>query len=366
MSKILVIEDEEPVRANIQELLENEGYETLTAENGLVGVKLACEHLPDLIICDIMMPELDGHGVLNALRQDPVTATLPFIFLTARAERADLRQGMQLGADDYLTKPFTRAELLTAVSTRLTRQAVVAAQAQKKLDDLRSSVTLSLPHELRTPLTLILGYAEVLLEQYDSLEKDEALDMMNSIHRAAERLNRLVQNFVLYAELEMAAQDPHRLAALREDDVCCAQPIVSEQAIGKANQTNRAVDLSLELRDAAVRMPGASLKKVVEELVDNAFRYSHVGSPVHIVGKPDAHRFVLTITDHGRGMTAGQIAAVGAYMQFERKLHEQQGSGLGLTIARRLIELYEGELTISSVPGHHTTVRVVLPSAHTP
>jgi diguanylate cyclase (GGDEF)-like protein len=122
MNKILVIEDERIIRTNILKLLRAEGFETIGADNGLTGVQLAIAEQPDLIICDILMPSLDGYGVLKALQQDPVTATIPFIFLTAKADRSDWRQGMKLGADDYLTKPFTRAELLDAIASRLQKQ----------------------------------------------------------------------------------------------------------------------------------------------------------------------------------------------------------------------------------------------------
>lgn len=126
MTKILVIEDEELVRENILDLLEAENFETLAAENGKLGLQLAISEVPDLILCDLMLPELDGYSVLTSLRKEALTATIPFIFLTARAARCDFRQGMDLGADDYLTKPFTRAELLNAISSRLAKQATLS------------------------------------------------------------------------------------------------------------------------------------------------------------------------------------------------------------------------------------------------
>jgi CheY-like chemotaxis protein len=121
MKKILVIEDESPVRANILKLLEFEAFDTVAAENGFIGALWAQEHLPDLIICDVMMPAVNGYEVLSALRQNSITATIPFIFLTAMADKADIRHGMELGADDYLTKPFTTAELLAAIATRFAK-----------------------------------------------------------------------------------------------------------------------------------------------------------------------------------------------------------------------------------------------------
>ena len=119
MSKLLLIEDNPEVRENTAELLELSNYEVITAENGKIGVEYARQHKPDLIICDIMMPELDGYGVLFSLSKNPQTAAIPFIFLSAKADKTDIRRGMTLGADDYLTKPFTEMELLEAVETRL-------------------------------------------------------------------------------------------------------------------------------------------------------------------------------------------------------------------------------------------------------
>lgn len=119
--KILVIEDEVQICSNIQQILTFSDFNTITANNGLEGLRLAKTEQPNLICCDVMMPELDGYGVLTALRQDPVTESIPVIFLTAKVDRGDLRQGMELGADDYLTKPFSMEELLKAINVRFNR-----------------------------------------------------------------------------------------------------------------------------------------------------------------------------------------------------------------------------------------------------
>lgn len=119
MKKILLIEDNPNIRENTAEILELANYTVLTAENGKIGVEIAIQEVPDLIICDIMMPVLDGYGVLHILQKNPATKHIPFIFLTAKTERADFRKGMELGADDYITKPFDGTELMNAVESRL-------------------------------------------------------------------------------------------------------------------------------------------------------------------------------------------------------------------------------------------------------
>lgn len=132
--KILIIEDHDEIRANVVEILEMAMYNVLEAENGMTGTEMAIKHLPDLILCDIMMPELDGYGVLYMLNKHTQTADIPFIFLTAKAEHADLRKGMELGADDYLIKPFDGMELLNAVDIRL-RKKLAKEQNQQNIKE---------------------------------------------------------------------------------------------------------------------------------------------------------------------------------------------------------------------------------------
>jgi len=361
MKKILVIEDDRSVRENLLDLLDAKNFETFAAGNGKTGVELALVHQPDLIICDVMMPELDGFGVLTALRKEPATATIPFIFLTAMTEKTDLRQGMSLGADDYLTKPFTGGELLDAISARLEKQAAIEQQQAQKLDQLRSSITLSLPIELRSPLNNILGFSQLLIEESASPERQDIREMSEVIHKSAERLERLIQNFLLYAELEVIATNPERIEALRSSQVSSAASVIAQIINHLAKRVGREADLQLELQDSSVQIAQVRLEKIVAELLDNAFKYSTPGTPIRVVGTPVGPFFVLSITDRGRGMSADQIAEIGAYQQFERKLYEQQGSGLGLIISKRLAQLLGGQLTIESTPDKETTVKVFLP-----
>jgi CRP/FNR family transcriptional regulator, cyclic AMP receptor protein len=125
MKKILLIEDNEDVRNNTAEILELSSYKVIVAENGKTGIEKAILNEPDLIICDIMMPVLDGYGVLHAVHKNETIKNTPFIFLTAKTERNDIRKGMELGADDYITKPFTGTELLNAVDSRIKKQAML-------------------------------------------------------------------------------------------------------------------------------------------------------------------------------------------------------------------------------------------------
>ncbi len=361
MAKILVIEDEESIRENILDLLEAENFEGIGAINGQVGIKLANEQIPDLILCDMMMPEVDGHGVLKALRSEPLTATIPFIFLTAKADKSDIRTGMELGADDYITKPCTPQELLKAIAIRLEKQKTISRQSQKTLDELRTNISMSLPHELRTPLNAIMGFSELILSEYQVLKESDILEMIGQIQTSGHRLYRLIQNFLLYAELEIAATNPELLKEMRNSEFSCVKSLLSQKARQQAKHANRTDDLQLNLQDSSVAIDSVRLAKIVEELLDNAFKFSLEGTPVVLSTVVENQTFILSVKDQGRGMTADQIAQLEAYRQFDRKLYQQAGLGLGLAIVQRLAELHGGKFKIESLPQQETIVRVSLP-----
>src|SRR6266571_3513440 len=226
--KVLVIDDTQDIRLIIAESLSLYGFKTLSAPDGTTGVELAKAELPDLIICDINMPNLDGYGTLTALRENEVTATIPFIFLSGATDKLNMRRGMELGADDYLTKPFTHKELMAAVNTRLEKQAEFQRHSDKKLDELRGNITLALPHELRTPLNGIMGLASLMMEDYATLPPEEVLESARYIHESALRLHRLIENFLVFSQLELMASEAKKIETLSAAGPLAVKKIVSE------------------------------------------------------------------------------------------------------------------------------------------
>jgi len=359
MAKILVIDDDASLREVIQMALEHAGFEVIEADNGAIGVQNACAQLPDLILCDVRMEKMDGYRTLAALRQDAVTAPIPVILMTGQADTAGMRQGMELGADDYLSKPFTVPQLLAAVNARLKKHQTVRELAERKLADLRANISLALPHELLTPLNGILGFTDILITDHSQLQPDEIVSMSEAIRDSAKRLHRLIENFLIFAQIELLQAD--QLQALREGQTLDLRKPIERVAQVRAGRAGRAEDLVLELCEASAAITEDYFTKIVDELLENAFKFSTLGSPVQVQSVTGNGNFVLRIADQGRGMKSEHIAEVGAYMQFERKIYEQQGSGLGLTIAKRLTELHGGELSTQSELGIGTTVEVTLP-----
>ena len=233
--------------------------------------------------------------------------------------------------------------------------------SEKRMNDLRINITRSLPHELRTPLNGILGFTEVLISEYDYLDPSEIREILQRIHYSGKRLDRLIVNFLIYAELELLSTNPKRIETLRDTLVSSAEAVIAEQACQQAKQAQREADLHLNIQDFSVPIAAVWLNKAVEELGSNAFKFSEPGTSVRISTVVENNIFILSVNNKGRGMTSEQIAQLGAYMQFERKIYEQQGSGLGLTIVKHIAELHGGKLKIESIPSKETTVFLFLP-----
>ena len=357
MKKILIIEDSIELRNEVTDWFIFEGFEPYVAGNGKEGVQLAIKNLPELILCDIMMPEMDGKAVFEILRNNPSTRLIPFVFMTALADRKYIRSGMEMGADDYLTKPFTREEMMATVQTRLMKSEQIRGTTAEALDELRNNLISNLPHELNTPLNGILGFGQMMKEYPETFDIREIRETGNQIHTNAKRLFRLIHNYLLFARLELKpTKEPGRSELTNPEEVC--------EWVGKkvAAGYHRENDLSVNAGRITITITEPEFAKIVEELTDNAFKFSRSGTKVSITGSFVNGGYQFTISDYGCGMSAENIKKIGAYMQFDRKMQEQQGSGLGLIISKRIVELFKGTLEVSSVEGQGTTVTVIVPA----
>ncbi|MEM1128611.1 MAG: hybrid sensor histidine kinase/response regulator [Bacteroidota bacterium] len=365
MEQILVIDDDKLFREMILLALEEAGYPTIEADGGQEGVERARTETPSLIICDLRMNGLDGYGVLKALRGDTATAAIPVILMTGMADQERMREGMNLGADDYLSKPFLVEDLLRAVRMRLQKRRAMQKQIEQKLQDLRASITMALPHELRTPLNGIITSAEILEQDGPDMSSDEIREFAGMIRSSSRRLQRLIENFLIYAQLEVLARDEQQIALLRKNQSRGLELVIRRRAENLGHGCHRFDDLSFDVDDGVVAISEEYLGKIVEELIDNAFKFSEPGTPVHVHAATDADFFALQVTDQGIGMETERIEDIGAYMQFGRAMQEQQGTGLGLQIVRSLATLHGGAIEITSEAGTGTQVRCLLPLAQT-
>lgn len=359
--KVVVIDDDDTTLETIEKILEVYDFIVFTAHGGKEGLDLVRRTQPDIILCDVRMPDVDGYTVLAELRKHTATATIPILLLSAQHELSDIRTGMQLGADDFLSKPFSVEDLLTSINARLDKHDRIIRQATQQLQQLRSNIAMVLPHEFRTPLNSIIGFGELIAAQYERLGRDEVMEMLATIVSSGYRLSALVENFIYLSRLEMLAVHPHIQKELIAEAILNCQEIIVEVASHQVAVNGNQHALETVLEAASVGISDGYLRKLVAELVDNACKFSLPKTHIRLKGKVQSGLYVLSIQDEGRGMSPAQISQIGAYMQFDRNIHEQQGQGLGLTIAKRITELHGGSFTIDSTPSKGTTFEVRLP-----
>lgn len=361
MNRIVIIDDNSAHRTIAAQALRHHGFEVVEAADGKSGLEAVRRDRPDLILSDIHMAGLNGLELLSHVRSHVETATIPVVLMTGQADLAGLRKGMLLGADDYLPKPFTASELAAAVTTQLEKHRALRREAEERLHEFQASITLMLPHELLTPLNGILGFAQLLQSDGPNLTAQQIREFSEGILESGLRLHRLIQNFLIYAQIETLAGDPDRAAELRRHVVPDPRTLIEEITLAHAARHARQEDLRLHLGAVPVPLPVDALRKIVEELIDNALKFSPPGTPIEVRLEPDSPGPALMIQDRGHGMTSAQVASVAAYRQFNRRLRAQDGTGLGLAIARGLAELHGGRLVIESESRRGTRVRVLLP-----
>jgi CheY-like chemotaxis protein/anti-sigma regulatory factor (Ser/Thr protein kinase) len=353
MKKILVIDDAEFILESTSTLLKFEGYDVVTACDGEEGVKKAVAERPDLILCDISMPKLDGYGALEQIRKNPNTSTTPFIFLTAFTEKSNMRAGMEKGADDFLVKPYTRDELIHAIDAQWNKHQLIEKQVQEKVQEVGRSVTYALPHEFRTVLNEVIGSAKYLNTAADDVKPDEVRELAGDIISSSNRLMKITENFLAYVRIESFFSNPTQRSQLRT--MTTMEPSAMYQDIASliAERYGRMDDLEFgeSVDNICAQISSESFHKIIDELVDNSFRFSQPGGKVAIRSRIEEDFLYISISDQGRGMSKEQIAGVAALAQFERTIYEQQGVGLGLVIAKRMTELHDGSFEIISEEG---------------
>jgi two-component system, sensor histidine kinase and response regulator len=366
MSRILVIEDETAVRCNMLELLEAEGFESIGAEAGGIGVNLARQIRPDLILCDVMMgADMDGYGVLETLRQLPETATIPFIFVTARTTRADFRQGMLLGADDYLTKPFTRQELLDAIATRVNRSNQVIKlqqqmQALREMNVIKDDMLSTVSHDMRAPLMNMKMAIEMLQICGDSPKRDHYLEILRD---ECLRESQMVDNLL---DLKRLESRDYQLIAEPLD----LQPWLTE-VVERFRLRTEVADqrLSLDAPNQPIACDRSSLERVVVELVNNACKYTPGGGSIEIIARVnrDPSKATWTLVVQNQATIAPEILPH-IFDKFYRGPKSQQqatGSGLGLALVKEFVQRLGGAIE-ASCEGSWTRFVIELPMTAPP
>lgn len=365
MPKILVIEDEQPLLSDIMEMLEYSSYSVAGTRDGYEALEMARESHPDLILCDIMMPAVDGYEVLRMMRENPSTSTIPFIFITAKADRDSMRHGMTMGADDYLTKPFTFDELTTAINSRLKRQREVVETVESNMDVLKQQLARMVTHELRTPLISMTTVLNVISRQFGQLSQQELQEMLETVDAGSKRLSHRVEQLVFMTQIE---------AGMLSNEIIIEKgvPMQTWEMLTAATNLARRfayqqppnVTLNMQHRDreAQVLCNPAAIKQAFAEIIANALVFSKPDGTVTVAQWRANGSVWVSIIDDGSGIPPGKLDnAMQEFQQINREANEQQGIGMGLPLAKRLVEIHGGTFDVQSVVGKGTQVVIGLP-----
>jgi two-component system sensor histidine kinase/response regulator len=362
--QILVVEDQDLLLMAIRDVLEMEGYKVVTAGDGIEALEVMQTFMPDLIIADISMPRMDGYKFFEAVHIRPEWIPIPFIFLTARAEKEDRLKGKAMGAEDYLVKPFDPQELLVVVRSRIGRAEAIREATEGEFEELKQQIITLLSHELRTPLTSVYGYTELALEDAAVLPSGEFQQYLVGIRRGADRLKNLVEDLLMIVRLDTGQLEREfRLLATTRDNL----GEIITHTIGmfgvQAAREDITLETNIEPNLPPVLIYDNFFTDALSRLIDNAIKFSrNKGKRVTVSAKAVDGWVEIAVTDEGVGIAPqGVTRLFERFRQINREKMEQQGIGLGLSIVKALITCMEGEVGVVSELGVGSTFTIRLP-----
>lgn len=380
-SIILIVDDEPAGRRLLQREFETEGYQLVLAANGPEALIKAAEVTPDLILLDVMMPDMDGFEVCQRLRSDPLLAEVPIIIVTALDDSQAYLRGLEIGADDFVTKPFNRVALLARVRTitRLNRyRRLLSERAQRQQAEeserLKDRLISNISHELRTPLSVITLLSGNLDTLYDNLSDQKRRHMVQNIRKHAQVLNDLFENILEISRLEnqKSAQihEPLDLVRLVRQEIDEQFPLAQQHGLAL---------LFTGADSLPIRGNEGQLRQVIRNLLNNAIKYTPPQGKIIcecplISQKPSFPArwpgnewlegrcwAAVRITDSGIGIAAEHLPHLFERFYRAKTQGNVPGTGLGLSIARELVELHQGHIAVASTLNQGSTFTVYLP-----
>jgi two-component system sensor histidine kinase/response regulator len=368
---ILIVDDIPKNLQVLSSILNIEGYQISFASDGKQALSVVETTIPDLILLDIMMPEMDGYEVCKQLKENEKTKDIPVIFLTGKAESEDVVSGLKLGAVDYVTKPFNSAELLTRIRTHLelkisrdllmkyNNELVAARDELKKLNASKDTFFSIIAHDLRGPFSGFLGLSELLLDEYDDLDQAEISQIADSMHKAAKRLYSFLENLLEWSRTQMGRVEffPNRLDV--SETITRIFSLFSVTADEKKIST-----ISNIPKDTFVFADNNMLNTILRNLISNALKFTRQGGEITVnTEKKDNGFLIVSVSDNGVGMND---EAKDKIFRLDTKhstpgTANEQGSGLGLLLCKDLVEKHNGIIWVDSELGKGTTFYFTLP-----
>ena len=364
-AKILVVEDDVSLLHGIRSILQLDEYEVLIAENGIEALRIMYEQTvpPDLIISDIMMPQMDGNQLLEEVRKEAKWIEIPFIFLTAKSGRGDVQQGVAMGADDYITKPYDPEYLRVTVRSKLKRKEHLGRIHADNVEQIKRNILTILNHEFRTPLTFVVAYADMLNISTDlnSLENGtEMLNFLKGISSGAERLRQLIENFITLVEMETGEAE-HTLQ-LRKSIIKDPATFLKTVCDDVLDDTNERCTITVDDNTPPFYADDTYLARALRHLIENAAKFSEKDTPINIHVRYEENTVVISVRDEGRGIPEDEHDKIWEmFYQVKRDIYEDQGAGSGLAIVKGIVALHGGNVGVESAIGEGSTFTIRLP-----
>jgi len=353
---ILIVDD---VPNNIKiaaNILQRDEYKFFFATNGSGALDKVKSNKVDLILLDVMMPEMDGFEVCKQVRNDPATQDVPIIFLTAKTDTESIVKGFELGATDYVTKPFNGAELLARVKTHLALQR--AKEELKELNATKDKFFSIIAHDLRSPFTPLIGFTEVIIEDIDRYSKDDIKKIVGELKTSAETVFALLENLLAWSRLQRGIMEyAPKDTALEEIvayNVFLFQPGADQKQITLRN---------LVQENTTVYADYNMISTVMRNLISNALKFTETDGTIEVSAKKDEQSVVIAVSDTGTGMSNKVVSEL---FRIDVKYSNigtagEKGTGLGLILCKELVEKNGGKIWVESEVGKGSTFRFTLP-----
>lgn len=352
---VLVADDSATNLDILHRILSRGGYDVILAEDGIEALEAVKKVKPDLILLDVDMPKMDGFSVCQRIKADEKTAHIPVIFISALDELGDKVRAFEVGAVDYVIKPFKVEELMMRVASQI----LLAHQQQEilKLSEIKDHLIRTVSHDLKNPIHIVMGYAGLLLDAND-LSADQIAEMALQIHKSADKMYRLVTNLLDLTQIEAGVMwdfKPVTLNSIIED-------VLLEHII-TAQQKDIAIYWEPPTDNISVNGDPMRLQQVFNNLITNAIKYTPAFGKIHLeMWKDDSHAFI-SVKDTGLGIPEADMPHIfEKFYRVNSTIHrEQEGTGLGLSIIYVIVQEHGGVVHVDSIEGQGSIFTVQLP-----
>lgn len=361
-AKILIVDDDPALRTLLRKMLGEQGYTIVEAEDGQQALAILIQSLPDLIISDIRMPQMDGFEFFKRLSKNPLWSGIPFIYLTAYNDYESYRQSKELGIDDFLSKPVDMPLLLSVIKGRLHRADQIKKAMDTELDTIKKKLLHLFSHEFRTPLTHIKGVSDILTDESVDFDEDSLRKFYQILKDGTDRLQLLMEEFLTVARIEASYAMREAREFRAPFDLSRVVDEIKLQFMNRAKE--KEITLIKEIPSKDVRVVGceAQIREIIKRLMDNAISYTSKDGIVKMSLTVLDRAVSVEIQDTGSGIEPKELPHLfERFYQGGRFQNDQQGVGLGLYISRTFAELNGGTLNVSSTPGVGSKFTLLLP-----